>query len=178
MRLAGFRPTSLFDGKGINFVLFFQGCLHCCKGCQNPSTWDFNGGTEFSEEQIESEILKYKPLISGITLSGGDPLYQKDSALKLATWAKSQNLQTTLYTGFKLSEIFPECCDWDFDFIIDGQFKLTHKTRDFPFRGSSNQNIWKRIPDGFSRVEFERDDGGRFVESIEQTCSRRNEKSR
>lgn len=166
MRLAGFRPTSLFDGRGINFVVFFQGCQHHCEGCQNPTTWNLNGGCEISEEEVEDEILKYKSLITGITLSGGDPLYQKDSALKLATWAKAQNLQTTLYTGFNFETLFPECCDWDFDYIIDGKFDLRHRSRDFPFRGSSNQRIWKKIPDGYSRVEFTRD-GGILIESFE-----------
>ena len=102
-----------------------------------------------SFDDVTKKILDYLPFISGITLSGGDPLFQKSDALILASWAKSQKLQTTLYTGFDLADIFPECCDWDFDFIIDGKFILEKKSINCPFRGSSNQNIWRKTPIGF-----------------------------
>lgn len=105
-----------------------------------------------SFDDVTKKIQKYLPFISGITLSGGDPLFQKNDALDLATWAKSQNLQTTLYTGFLLADLFPDCCDWNFDFIIDGKFMLEKKSIDCPFRGSSNQNIWKKTPLGFENV--------------------------
>ena len=102
-----------------------------------------------SFDDVTKKILDYLPFISGITLSGGDPLFQKPDALYLAKWAKSQKLQTTLYTGFDLADIFPDCCDWNFDFIIDGKFILEKKSINCPFRGSSNQNIWRKTPIGF-----------------------------
>ena len=153
MRLAGFKPTSLFDGFGINFVIFFQGCKHQCVGCHNPTTWDLSGGIYWSFDNVTAEIMKYRPLITGITLSGGDPLFQKEDALKLANWAKNHNLQTTLYTGFNLTELFPECCDWNFDYIIDGKFIQSCKSLHYPFRGSSNQIIWKKTNCGFENIE-------------------------
>ena len=76
MRIAGLRPTSLFDGKGINYVIFTQGCQHHCKGCQNPSTWDFNGGNEIPVDVIMKQIKSYIGFIDGVTFSGGDPAYQ------------------------------------------------------------------------------------------------------
>ena len=46
MRIAGFLPVSLVNGEGVRLVVFLQGCSHRCPGCQNPDTWDFNGGVE------------------------------------------------------------------------------------------------------------------------------------
>ena len=57
-------------------VLWLAGCDHCCPKCQNPVTWDPNGGLAFDagakEELFEALGKSY---ISGITFSGGDPLY-------------------------------------------------------------------------------------------------------
>lgn len=105
MRIAGFRPTSLFDGRGINAVVFTQGCTHGCKGCQNLSTWDKNGGTEASVEDVEARIEPYLPLITGVTFSGGDPVEQYDDVAKIAVWAKKKGLHTTLYTGYSFKEV-------------------------------------------------------------------------
>ena len=42
MRIAGIRETSLFDGRGIYYVIFVQGCAHHCVQCQNKGTWNFD----------------------------------------------------------------------------------------------------------------------------------------
>ena len=41
---ADLQTDSIVDGPGLRAVLWTQGCAHHCKGCQNPQTWDFNGG--------------------------------------------------------------------------------------------------------------------------------------
>ncbi len=46
MRIAGLMKNDMIDGEGFCVSLWMQGCPHHCKGCQNPETWDFNGGTE------------------------------------------------------------------------------------------------------------------------------------
>lgn len=46
MRIAGLMKNDMVDGQGFCVSLWMQGCPHHCKGCQNPETWDFNGGTE------------------------------------------------------------------------------------------------------------------------------------
>ena len=145
MRLAGLNPTSLFDGVGVNYVVFFQGCRHRCPHCHNPSTWDFNGGIEMCHEHLQSRIKKFLPIITGITLSGGDPIYQLDDALMLAEWAKTLGLNVTLYTGFSFKELLEQNVPLvAFDYIFDGLFVKAQASVDIPFRGSVNQQMWRR----------------------------------
>ena len=71
LRVAGVIEESIVDGPGLRFVLFLQGCRTHCKGCQNPQTWDFNGGTLVSAEDVLARI-QGDPLVHGITFSGGE----------------------------------------------------------------------------------------------------------
>ena len=151
MRVAGRNPTSLFDGVGINYVLFVQGCKHYCQGCHNPSTWDMNGGIAMSLDNIKAHVMKYRPLITGLTISGGDPLYQFDETVLLAQWANRKGLTVTLYTGFDINKVESMLDDHErspFDYIVDGCYRQECRSRDCAFRGSSNQQIWRLLPDG------------------------------
>jgi anaerobic ribonucleoside-triphosphate reductase activating protein len=140
MRIAGTLPCSLVNGDGIRFVIFTQGCGHHCKGCQNPDTWDFNGGTEMSVEQL-AEQIKAKKHIDGITLSGGDPFYQQDECVKLLKLLP--NINVWVYTGFSYNDIKDTPLAQMCDVIVDGMYveelKCTGK-----MYGSSNQNIIRR----------------------------------
>lgn len=63
------------NGDGLRVVLWLSGCSHHCYNCQNPQTWNPNNGIPFDED-AKQEIFEElsKDYISGITLSGGDPL--------------------------------------------------------------------------------------------------------
>ena len=59
MRYAGLIKNDIVDcDDGICVSLWLQGCPHRCKGCHNPETWDFNGGTEIPIEELIKEIIK------------------------------------------------------------------------------------------------------------------------
>lgn len=63
------------NGDGLRVVLWLSGCSHHCKGCQNPQTWNANSGIQFDESAKEELFRELdRDYISGITLSGGDPL--------------------------------------------------------------------------------------------------------
>ena len=104
IRVAGIVPESYVDGEGIRFTVFMQGCLRNCPGCHNPETHALDGGKILDTAEIITEIKK-NPLLTGITLSGGEPLLQIEPALELAKAAKSLNLDVWLYTGYKFEEI-------------------------------------------------------------------------
>ena len=148
MRIAGFVEESIVDGPGFRIVIFFQGCAHHCYGCHNPETWDFEGGKEVSFDLIK-KIIDDNPYADGITLSGGDPLYQIDASTENAEYAKSKGLDVILYTGFLVEEVLEmtkanqRLKDLlnNVDTLIDGPFILEQRHLSLKFRGSSNQRI-------------------------------------
>lgn len=148
MRIASFVEESIVDGPGFRIVIFFQGCAHHCYGCHNPETWDFEGGKEVSFDLIK-KIIDDNPYADGITLSGGDPLYQIDASTEIAEYAKSKGLDVILYTGFLFEEVLEmtkanqRLKDLlnNVDTLIDGPFILEQRHLSLKFRGSSNQRI-------------------------------------
>lgn len=141
---ADIQPDSILDGSGIRTVIWFQGCLHNCKGCQNPETHDMNGGMVVDIDEIKMKLknLKYQ---SGITLSGGDPFFQPEAALEIAKFAKSVGLNVWAYTGFTYEALLSDKSRLDLlkyvDVLVDGKFMIDKKSLNCKFRGSTNQRL-------------------------------------
>ena len=76
------------NGDGLRVILWLSGCSHHCYNCQNPQTWDVNSGIPF-DESAKKELFREldKDYISGLTLTGGDPLFESnlDGVLDLVT---------------------------------------------------------------------------------------------
>ncbi|MBR4855145.1 MAG: anaerobic ribonucleoside-triphosphate reductase activating protein [Bacteroidaceae bacterium] len=142
MRIAGTIPVSLVNGEGIRFVVFLQGCDHRCPGCQNPETWDFEGGHEADPEDIAYEYRKHAHLLDGITLSGGDPFYQQEECMKLLDLLPDVNVW--IYTGFTYEEIADTELAKRADVIVDGPYMEELRTETLPYRGSTNQRIIRK----------------------------------
>ena len=81
MRYHNITKDDMLNGDGLRVVLWVAGCSHCCRECQNPITWDPNGGIPF-DEAAKKEIFDEleKDYISGITFSGGDPMHLSNEA--------------------------------------------------------------------------------------------------
>ena len=76
MQYHNITKDDMLNGEGLRVVLWVSGCSHHCEGCHNAVTWDPEGGLAFdaaAEEELFS--LLSRDYISGITFSGGDPLY-------------------------------------------------------------------------------------------------------
>ena len=87
------------NGSGLRVVLWLSGCSHKCKGCQNPQTWYANSGIPFDESTKEELFRELdKNYISGLTLTGGDPLFESnlDDVLELVTEV-NKRYNTTQY---------------------------------------------------------------------------------
>lgn len=142
------QSDSIVDGPGLRAVIWTQGCKHNCKGCHNPSTHSFDGGFLKDVEEIKKEIDKLT-LIDGITLSGGDPLFQVKECLEIVLYAKKRKLNVWVYTGFtfeqliKLKENKKEIKEFleNIDVLVDGKFEIENKKLSLNFRGSTNQRI-------------------------------------
>lgn len=142
MRLSGIVKHSFVDGPGCRCTIFFQGCLHNCPGCHNPDTHDMNGGELVNISDVIDMISSIK-LIDGITLSGGDPIYQPDAVKAISAWAKDHDLNVWCYTGYTIDQI-PYDVLQNIDVLVDGPFIESQKVSgedNFLYRGSLNQRL-------------------------------------
>ena len=101
-----------------------------------------DGGKIFDTQEIITQIKK-NPLLSGITLTGGEPLLQIAPALELAKAAKNLNLNVWCYTGFKFEEIPADAKELlqNIDVLVDGEYIDDLRDLELQFRGSKNQRI-------------------------------------
>lgn len=144
LRVAGILNESIVDGPGIRAVVFFQGCPRHCEGCHNPSTLPFEGGTEYTPEDLAKDVIKrLTPLHRGITLSGGDPLAQADGVLEFLQAIKKHKpgLNVWCYTGYVYNEVKNLTVLKEINVLVDGPFILAQRDLDFPYRGSRNQRL-------------------------------------
>lgn len=137
LRVAGILPCSFVNGDGARYVVFTQGCIHHCPGCQNPDTWDLNGGTTLSIAKIASDFLK-RPLLDGITLSGGDPFCQQEACMELLDLLPKANVW--VYTGFEYEDIRDTPLAKRADVLVVGPFIESLRCEGKPY-GSSNQRV-------------------------------------
>lgn len=148
MRYAQIRDMDISNGKGIGCSVFLQGCSIHCKNCFNKSTWDFNGGYEWTDKETEQlfEILR-KPYISRISVLGGESLDQAKELLQLLSKIRNEfpNLKIWIYSGRTLEEnmkvpLKAECLSLC-DVLVDGAYVDELRDLTLAFRGSSNQRI-------------------------------------
>lgn len=89
------------DGPGIRFVVFMQGCPMRCQYCHNPDSWNFDENKSYTVEEILQQYNDVKNFLKngGLTVTGGEPLYQIDFVTELFKKAKEQNIHTALDTS-------------------------------------------------------------------------------
>ena len=136
----------MLNGSGIRVTLWVAGCTHRCKNCQNPITWDSDGGIIFDDKAM-NEILKALnyDYISGLTLSGGDPLHpsNRDEILNICKVVKQNFPQKNIwmYTGYTFEEIQESPILQHIDILVDGPYIEEQRDITLPFRGSKNQRL-------------------------------------
>ena len=146
MRYNIIRKMDIADGPGVRVSIFFQGCHFHCYKCFNENTWDFNGGKEFTEAEIDviMELLNHN-YISGLSILGGEPMHPVNvpGTLALAKRFKKEYPDKTLWvwTGYKFEDI-PEKEVLNYiDVLVDGQFKYELFSPILKWKGSSNQRV-------------------------------------
>ena len=162
----GYECGSLVNGDGIRTVVWFSGCVHHCKGCHNPDTWNPKSGKVTLEDML-SNIAKsmQDEFVSGITLSGGDPCHPMNiyEATVLSEAIKKYFPEKTIwvYTGYKWEELIEPCHNIDeymftdiemrriygrrllknIDVLVDGKFNQGLADINYPWAGSTNQRV-------------------------------------
>ena len=145
--LYGTADDSIVDGPGIRFTVFTQGCVHRCPGCHNPAAQPFEGGTPSSVDELWAQI-EANPLLTGITLSGGEPFYQAAALVELARRARAKGLTVWAYSGYLYEDLLAGIPSGaavhlleQVDVLVDGPFIEGLKSLDLHWRGSSNQRL-------------------------------------
>ena len=154
------------NGSGLRVVLWCSACSHHCVGCQNPQTWDANSGIPF-DENAEEELFRElsKDYISGLTLTGGDPLHENnlDDILRIINKIRLLMPEKTIwiYSGFTWESIMwsrmphpPHHSPEDFlhwnqrneivskcDVLVDGRYIDSQRNPSKKWAGSDNQRV-------------------------------------
>ena len=154
MRYHNITKADMLNGEGLRVVLWVSGCNHECPGCQNALTWNHEDGLEFDDktkEEIYHELEQ--EWCSGITLSGGDPLFPGNrstiSNLVKDIRKKYPNKTIWCYTGYLYETLLKQKeKDKDLeeilnniDVLLDGPFVMRLADVNIHYVGSKNQRI-------------------------------------
>ena len=137
------------NGDGLRVVLWLSGCSHHCYNCQNPQTWDANSGIPF-DESAKKELFREldKDYISGLTLTGGDPLFESnlDGVLNLVNEFRLSlpNKSIWIYSGFTWESImnYASCSTDDFDYIEELYTDEQYEKRKKMVKSSIKRKLW------------------------------------
>ena len=154
MRYHNITKADMLNGDGLRVVLWVSGCSHHCKGCQNPITWNPLCGLVF-DEAAKEEIFKEldNSWCSGITLSGGDPLFpgNRHDIRMLVQDINEMYPEKTIwcYTGFTWDELMEQVkTDEDLAYIInhidvlcEGRYVDEERNINKHWVGSNNQRV-------------------------------------
>ena len=147
IRLSGpLERDSIVNGDGLRAVVWTQGCPNHCKGCQNPETWDFEGGFEVDVSEICEKLSEFEGQ-AGLTFCGGEPFAQPKACKAIADYVRKElGWNVWSFTGFTHEQIVKAGGDAleflkSLDAIIDGPFILSQKDLSLRYKGSKNQRL-------------------------------------
>ncbi|MFV0439915.1 MAG: anaerobic ribonucleoside-triphosphate reductase activating protein [Lachnospirales bacterium] len=138
------------NGSGLRVVLWLSGCSHNCEECHNPITHNSKSGLAFDKKAKEEVFSSLKKdYISGLTLSGGDPMHlnNREEVLKLVKEVKQFYPDKTIwiYTGYLWENIQKDRTLYDIyiqsDVLVDGKFVKKLYDSSYKWAGSTNQRV-------------------------------------
>lgn len=94
-----FEPLGAFDGPGLRCVVFLAGCPMRCRYCHNPDMLESGAGKLMSVKEVADRVCRDRAYIEGVTLSGGEPMLQREFTLELLKTFKRRRLHTALDTA-------------------------------------------------------------------------------
>ena len=167
LKIHSFESFGTVDGPGIRFVVFLKGCPLSCLWCHNPECISFEKevllypekcigcglcdegcysgakvvcGKEMTTDGVFSEIALDIPYFSnggGVTISGGEPMAQKEFTKELIAICKENELNCAIETSLAIydEEIFKSL-----DFIM-ADLKIWDENIHKKYTGVSNKGI-------------------------------------
>lgn len=150
------------DGPGTRMTLFLSGCPLRCQYCHNPDTMTLNKGTVEPVEDVVKRIKRYKTVFKasggGLTISGGEPLFQIEFTKRILKEVHDAGIHTCIDTsgflGARLSDEDLENVDLVLLDVKSGSESVYHEvtsqalqpTIDFGDRLSRlNKPVWVRF---------------------------------
>ncbi|CAB0580398.1 pyruvate formate lyase-activating protein [Corynebacterium diphtheriae] len=100
------------DGPGTRMTMFMSGCPLRCLYCHNPDTMGMKEGTVERVESIVKKIKRYRNVFKasggGLTISGGEPLFQIAFTRRVLKEVHDAGIHTTIdtsgYLGARLTD--------------------------------------------------------------------------
>lgn len=133
-------------GPGNRAVLWVKGCPFRCQGCIVPEWQPTDGGDSLSVDSLADLLLGFSEL-SGITISGGEPMLQAEPLAQLVKeLRKRREIDVICFTGYTWEWLQHSANPWhgaflkQIDLLIDGLY-LPELQADLLWRGSSNQRL-------------------------------------
>lgn len=103
LRVHSYESMGTFDGPGLRYVVFLQGCPFRCLYCANPDTIETVGESKAtSPDYIVEQAVSMKPFFGkrgGITFSGGEPTVQAEALIPLFHRLKDAGIHICIDTN-------------------------------------------------------------------------------
>ena len=155
-RIFDIQRYSIHDGPGIRTIVFLKGCPLRCRWCCNPEGQEWNPnnmlvngknklyGEDITVEELMPRIIKdefyFRRSGGGITLSGGECLYQPDFAPHLLHACRDMGYNTAIETtGYQKWEIIQKYIPYLNYVLMD--IKHTNSAKHKEFTGVPNELI-------------------------------------
>lgn len=134
-------------GPGHRVALWVSGCKKRCEGCISPELQNPMFGRLIKVNTLLSRLLSINSNIEGITISGGEPMDQKESLGEFPEnlRAARPDWNVLVYSGYTMNDI-KDMGESAYrllsliDILIDGPFDKNAPST-HPLLGSGNQNI-------------------------------------
>lgn len=136
-------------GPGIRLGIWFQGCTIACSGCMARDTWDPDGGSEATVQELLAITRRHiTEQLDGVTISGGEPFQQPSALFELLSGlieirrATDSQFDILAYSGFRRSHL-----DENFGHIVSlldalvAEPFVASQPSNGAWRGSANQEI-------------------------------------
>lgn len=156
MKYAGIIKNDIANGPGIRVSFWVQGCPHKCYNCQNPETWNFDGGKEFTNKTLQEikEAILANGIQRNLSILGGEPLCPENQFLTALVIKEIKetypSINIYLWTGYTIEELtslrkIQNHLNYilnNINVLIDGRYEDDKRDITLELRGSSNQRIF------------------------------------
>ncbi len=172
LNVAAFCPRVTSHGPGLRAVVWVQGCPFHCAGCLAPEWQEQRTADLVSIENLALRILA-QPDITGLTLSGGEPMLQAAALASLVERVHRQRpgLDVVCFTGYQWKELVARSAFGDtgierllgqVDVLIDGPY-IAAQNNGRGLRGSTNQVVY-RLTEREQRLAYDFENAPRQAE--------------